>query len=117
MNLLPRGNVREFEVRLLRTVVEKRNHADYMEEKYPPTGSSKETPPDVAYRLGLAAAELSAVVNILADYTDRNPTDLHAVSDDFRGLERVIREGRSWKKETKKNIEAAMEKYDRENKV
>lgn len=117
MELLPRGNVCEFEVGLLRTVIEKRNHHDYMNEKYPATTMFADTPSDVAYRLGMAAAELSAAVNVLAWYTDRRPDDLHAVSDNFRELEKVIRQGRSWKKQNEAETAAALKKYEEENKI
>ena len=117
MNLLPRGNIREFETRLLRTVVEKRGHHDYMNEKYPSTGTLADTPPDVAYRLGMAAAELSAAVNVLAYYADRDPNELHTVSNDFRALERMIREGGSWGKKIKKQMAAYERQQEKENRT
>jgi hypothetical protein len=100
--LLPRGNVREFESWLVREVVHKHLHHTRLEKE----GSK------LPWGEMCAHAELCTAVNILARYTDRRPDDLHKVADSFRELRRVIREGRSWAKQNEAQVKRALAAED-----
>lgn len=103
--LLPRGNVREFEVWLIREVNFRHLHYHRLESVGKGDTVSGWT----------AHAELCTAVNILARYTDRDPNDIHEVAGDYREVKRVIREGSSCLKEIEKQVEAQMRKEEEQS--
>ena len=94
-DLLPRGNVREFESWLIRRVNFAHAHYTRLEAEGAANTSNE----------WIALGDLTMSVNILAEYTDRDPNEIHKVAGDYREVRRVIFQGRSWKKEIDRHVE------------
>lgn len=102
IDLLPRGNVREFESWLIRQINFYHLHYNRLNEEKS----------DHQFTW-TAHAELCTAVNILAEYTNRDPNDIHKVAGSYKEVRRVIYEGRSQKKAILKKIKDA-EKREQE---
>lgn len=100
--LLPRGNVREFENWLLRQIVDKRRLMDHYEKT-----ERRNTP--AAWEV---FGELHASVVILAHYTDRDPNELHRVAGDFTEMKKLIRLSGSFKKHIEEEVNAKLRKEE-----
>jgi hypothetical protein len=101
-DLLPRGDVREFENWLIREVNFRHLHYHRLESVGKGDTVSGWT----------AHAELCTAVNILARYTDLDPNDIHKVARNYREVKRVIHEGSSHWKAIEKQVEAQMRKEE-----
>lgn len=98
--LLPRGNVREFENWLLRQIVDKRRLLDHYEK------TERRNSPAAWEVFG----ELHAAVVILAHYTDRDPNELHRVAGDFAEMKKLIRLSGSYKKKIEDQVDEVLRK-------
>ena len=99
IDLLPRGNVREFESWLIRQINFYHLHYNRLEAEKPDSPST-----------WTAHGELCTAVWILAEYTDRDPNEIHKVAGSYRQVREVIYAGRSAKKAIEKRYKELMEK-------
>lgn len=98
---LPRGNVREFETWLLREIESKYRELKHFEEHRPGEMGT-----------WMLAGALNAYVVVLAEYTDRDPTEIHKVAGNYRNMRALIYEGRSAKKAFQKRYAELMENQE-----